>query len=64
LRSPANDFFPPVKENIGRGTGIGTLIPICPHSISFSNLCAADPDFVKIAHPFPQGLLFVKSIAY
>ena len=47
----------PVKENIGRGTGIGRLIPTWPHSTLCLKYLAAFPDLVKIAVPFPQGLL-------
>lgn len=43
----------PVNENIGRGTGIGTLTPTCPTSISFTNFLAVAPFVVKIAVPFP-----------
>ena len=52
-----------MNENIGKGTGIGRLIPICPHYISFWNFLAAEPDLVKIAHPLPQAFLLIKSIA-
>jgi len=47
------EFLFPVNENIGRGTGIGMLIPTCPGSISLWNFLAADPLLVKIAVPFP-----------
>ena len=42
------DFLFPVKENMGKGTGIGTLIPTCPASMFFWNAVAVAPDFVKI----------------
>lgn len=51
--SPKNDFLLPVKDNIGKGTGIGKLIPTCPASISLWNFLALDPDLVKIAVPLP-----------
>ena len=35
LMSPLIDALFPVKENIGRGTGIGKLTPICPASTSY-----------------------------
>ena len=38
-----NSTLFPVNENIGRGTGIGTLIPTYPHSIWFSYILAFDP---------------------
>jgi len=43
----------PVKEKKGRGTGIGTLIPICPTLVSFWYCRAAAPLVVNIAVPFP-----------
>ena len=55
--------LPPVKENIGRGTGIGRLMPICPASISVWNLRATLPFWVKMAVPLPHGLALVRSIA-
>ena len=36
--SPRTEPLEPVNENIGNGTGIGTLTPTCPQSISFVNL--------------------------
>lgn len=51
--SPKNDFLFPVNENMGKGTGIGRLIPTCPQSISLWNFLALDPLFVKIAVPLP-----------
>ena len=42
-----------MNEKIGKGTGIGTLIPICPASTSLVNLRAEEPEFVKRAVPFP-----------
>lgn len=41
--------------NMGRGTGIGALIPICPASITFSNLRPVAPDCVKIDAPLPSA---------
>lgn len=55
--------LPPVKENIGRGTGIGRLIPIWPASISVWYLRATLPLEVKMAVPLPQGLALVRSMA-
>jgi hypothetical protein len=46
-----------VKLNIGSGTGIGTLIPICPAWTSLVNLRATEPLLVKIAVPLPHLLL-------
>ena len=54
------EFLLPVKDIIGRGTGIGRLIPICPHSISLWNFLAVEPDLVKIAVPFPYSFLIKK----
>jgi hypothetical protein len=51
------EFLFPVKDIIGKGTGMGRLIPICPASTSLWNFLAWDPDLVKIAHPFPYSLL-------
>ena len=56
------DLFP-VNEKNGKGTGIGTLIPTCPASISYWYLRAAPPDVVNIAVPFPNGLLLEIDIA-
>ena len=33
--SPLNDPRDPVKENIGKGTGIGTLTPTCNQSAQY-----------------------------
>ena len=41
----------PVKENMGRGTGMGTLMPTWPTSISCVNFLAAAPELVKRAVP-------------
>ena len=43
----------PVKENMGRGTGMGTLMPTWPASISNWYLRAAAPLLVKMAVPLP-----------
>lgn len=51
----------PLHENMGNGTGIGTLIPIWPTSTSTSNLRAVAPLCVKIAVPLPY--LFALIIA-
>ena len=61
--SPRKDPREPVKENMGRGTGMGTLTPICPTSTSCVNLRAAEPELVKIAVPLPYLLLLINSIA-
>jgi len=45
------------------GTGIGTLIPNCPASISRWKRPAVAPERVKIAAPLPYSLLLIKSIA-
>ena len=42
-----------MKEKKGRGTGMGTLMPTMPTSISFWNFRAAAPDCVKMAVPLP-----------
>ena len=52
-----------MNENIGTGTGIGTLMPTWPTSMSSWNLRAAAPDCVKIAVPLPFGLALISSIA-
>jgi len=57
------DFLFPVKLNMGKGTGMGKLIPICPHSIWCVKCLAADPLLVNIAVPFPYSLALMKSIA-
>ena len=46
-------YLEPVKENMGRGTGMGTLIPTCPTSASWVNLRAVAPFVVKMAVPLP-----------
>mmetsp|Transcript_35936 Transcript_35936/g.65984 ORF Transcript_35936/g.65984 Transcript_35936/m.65984 type:complete len:227 (-) Transcript_35936:866-1546(-) len=61
--SPRMDFLLPVKENIGSGTGIGTLTPTCPACISLTYLRAAAPLLVKTAVPFPYGFEFTNSMA-
>lgn len=35
--SPRKDPLDPVKENIGKGTGIGTLTPTCKHNDQMSD---------------------------
>ena len=60
--SPKKDFLFPVNESIGKGTGIGKLIPTWPDSTSLWNFLALDPDFVKIAAPFPYSFLRFKII--
>lgn len=55
--SPKKDFLFPVNESIGKGTGIGRLIPTCPASTSLWNFLAFDPDFVNIAAPLPYSFL-------
>lgn len=42
-RSPLKEPLQPVKEKKGSGTGMGTLMPTMPTSISFWNLRAAAP---------------------
>ncbi|CPS02820.1 Uncharacterised protein [Mycobacteroides abscessus subsp. abscessus] len=42
---------------------MGTLIPTMPTSTSFWNRRAAPPSLVKIAVPFPYGLLLTSSSA-
>ena len=54
---------PPVKEKNGRGTGIGTLMPTWPTSISYWNLRAAAPEEVKMAQPLPYMEALVKAMA-
>lgn len=49
----------PVNENIGSGTGIGTLIPTCPASTPNVNFLAAAPLVVKIAVPLPYLLALI-----
>lgn len=53
IHIPPIEALDPVKENIGRGTGMGTLIPTWPTSISCWNLRADDPEDVNIAQPLP-----------
>ena len=53
----------PVNENSGTGTGIGTLMPTWPTSISSSNRRAAAPDWVKIEVPLPLGLALIRAMA-
>jgi hypothetical protein len=52
----------PVKENMGKGTGMGTLIPIYPASISVWNFLPWAPLLVKIEAPFPHWFLFINAI--
>ncbi|MDT4847129.1 hypothetical protein FQZ97_811780 [compost metagenome] len=52
-----------MNENIGTGTGIGTLMPTWPTSMSSWKRRAAAPDCVKIAVPLPFGLLLISSMA-
>ena len=42
-KSPLKEPLQPVKEKKGSGTGMGTLMPTMPTSISFWNLRAAAP---------------------
>ena len=51
-----------MKEKKGRGTGIGTLIPTWPTSISCLNFLADFPEAVKIEVPLPNGLLLIKGV--
>lgn len=44
--SPLNDPLFPDQLNVGTGTGMGTLIPICPGSTWFVKYRAAAPDEV------------------
>ena len=60
---PATDFLLPVKLNMGKGTGMGTLIPTCPASISFWNLPAVAPEEVKMAVTLPYSLSLISSMA-
>ena len=46
-------YLDPVKENIGSGTGMGTLMPTCPTSASWVNFLAVAPFVVKMAVPLP-----------
>ncbi len=46
-----------MNEKNGNGTGIGTLIPTCPASISCWYLCTTPPGVVKIAVLFLYLLL-------
>ena len=54
----------PVNENIGSGTGMGTLIPICPASTSKVNLRAAAPLVVNRAVPLPYRFALMTEMAY
>ncbi len=49
------------SENVATGTGIGTLMPIMPTSISFWKRRAAPPSLVKIAVPLPNALELMSS---
>jgi hypothetical protein len=60
---PSTDPLEPLHENIGRGTGMAELMPICPTSTSFSNLRAVAPDWVKMAVPLPYLLRLMRAIA-
>ncbi|MCY1448411.1 hypothetical protein D9M71_650740 [compost metagenome] len=53
----------PVKENSGTGTGIGTLMPTWPTSISSWKCRAAAPERVKRAVPLPLGLALIRAMA-
>lgn len=53
----------PLHENMGKGTGMGTLIPTCPTLTSFSNLRAEAPDWVNMEAPFPYGLALTMAMA-
>ena len=44
--SPRNDPLLPDQLNVGTGTGIGTLTPICPGSTWLEKYRAAAPDEV------------------
>jgi hypothetical protein len=48
-------FLFPVKENMGSGTGSGTLMPTCPASTFFWKYEAETPDVVKIQAPLPYS---------
>jgi hypothetical protein len=61
--SPRKLALFPLQENMGKGTGIGTLTPICPTLTPLSNLRAVAPDWVKIAVPLPYLLSLIMSIA-
>jgi hypothetical protein len=50
----------PVKENMGKGTGMGTLIPTWPASISFWKRVAVAPERVKMAVPLPYSLALMR----
>ncbi|MNP04704.1 hypothetical protein D3C76_966280 [compost metagenome] len=54
----------PVKENSGTGTGIGTLMPTWPTSISSLKCRAAAPERVNRAVPLPFGLALISSMAW
>ena len=54
--SPNSEFFQPPNEYAPIGTGMGTLTPTMPTSMSTSNRRAVPPSRVKIAVPFAYGL--------
>ncbi len=49
--SPNSESFQPPNENAPMGTGIGTLIPTIPTSMSYSNWRAVWPSRVNTAVP-------------
>ncbi|CNL14827.1 Uncharacterised protein [Mycobacterium tuberculosis] len=51
--SPKRESFHPPKEYAPIGTGIGTLTPTMPTSMSNSYCRAVPPSRVKIAVPLP-----------
>ncbi|MNF90283.1 hypothetical protein D3C84_728420 [compost metagenome] len=53
----------PVKEKVGTGTGIGTLMPTWPTSISSWKWRAAAPERVNRAVPLPFGLALISAMA-
>lgn len=52
-----------LQLNIGRGTGMGTLIPTCPASISRWKRAAVAPLLVKMATPLPYSFSLIRSMA-
>jgi hypothetical protein len=53
---PKTDALFPDHANVGTGTGMGTLIPICPASTFRSKYRAVAPLLVKIDVPLPSTL--------
>ena len=61
--SPKSEFFQPPNEYAPIGTGIGTLTPTMPTSMSNSNWRAVPPSRVKIAVPFAKRLALMSATA-